>query len=115
MQLMSEIVKENQTVLTVKLPVYDGPLDLLLHLIKRAELDPRDVATRAVTEQYLAWLELLEALNLDIAGEYLVMASTLLLIKSYSILPHPELAEAEEVEELKRDLIERLLEYQRYR
>lgn len=98
-----------------RLPVYEGPLDLLLHLIKRAELDPRDVTASAVTKQYLEYLELLEALNLDIAGEYLVMAATLLLIKSFSMLPHPEAAEAEEAEELKRDLVERLLEYQRYR
>lgn len=98
-----------------RLPVYEGPLDLLLHLIKRAELDPRDVTASIITEQYLEYLEVLEALNLDIAGEYLVMASTLLLIKSFSMLPHPEAADAEEAEELKRDLVERLLEYQRYR
>jgi segregation and condensation protein A len=98
-----------------RLPVYEGPLDLLLHLIKRAELDPHDVTASIITEQYLEYLEVLEALNLDIAGEYLVMASTLLLIKSFSMLPHPEAADAEETEELKRDLVERLLEYQRYR
>ena len=98
-----------------KLPVYEGPLDLLLHLLKRAELDPHDVTARIITEQYLAYLELLEQLNLDVAGEYLVMAATLLLIKSFSLLPHPELADTEDSEELKRDLVERLLEYQRYR
>jgi segregation and condensation protein A len=97
------------------LPVYEGPLDLLLHLIKRAELAPSDVTASIITEQYLEYLEVLEALNLDIAGEYLVMASTLLLIKSFSMLPHPEAADADEAEELKRDLVERLLEYQRYR
>jgi len=98
-----------------KLPVYEGPLDLLLHLLKRAELDPHDVTASVITEQYLAYLELLDQLNLDVAGEYLVMASTLLLIKSFSMLPHPELADTEEALELKRDLVERLLEYQRYR
>ena len=98
-----------------RLPIYEGPLDLLLHLIKRAELDPRDVATRIITEQYLEQLNLMEQLNLDIAGEYLVMAATLLLIKSFAMLPHPELADTEEAEDLKRDLVERLLEYQRYR
>ena len=95
--------------------VYEGPLDLLLHLIKRAELDPQDVATSIITEQYLEQLNLMEQLNLDIAGEYLVMAATLLLIKSFALLPHPELADTEEAEDLKRDLVERLLEYQRYR
>jgi segregation and condensation protein A len=97
------------------LPIYEGPLDLLLHLLKRAELDPHDVTASVITEQYLAWLELLGELNLDVAGEYLVMAATLLLIKSFAMLPHPELADTEEAEELKRDLVERLLEYQRYR
>ena len=98
-----------------RLPIYEGPLDLLLHLLKRAELDPHDVTASVITEQYLAYLELLDQLNLDVAGEYLVMAATLLLIKSFSMLPHPELADAEEAEDLKRDLVARLLEYQRYR
>jgi segregation and condensation protein A len=97
------------------LPIYEGPLDLLLHLIKRAELDPQDITASVITEQYLAYLELLEALNLDVAGEYLVMASTLLLIKSFTLLPHPGSEELEEAEDLKRDLVARLLEYQRYR
>jgi segregation and condensation protein A len=98
-----------------KLPIYEGPLDLLLHLLKRAELDPHDVTASIITEQYLAYLELLDQLNLDVAGEYLVMAATLLLIKSFAMLPHPELTDTEEADELKRDLVERLLEYQRYR
>jgi segregation and condensation protein A len=98
-----------------RLPIYEGPLDLLLHLIKRAELDPQDVATSIITEQYLEQLNLMEQLNLDIAGEYLVMAATLLLIKSFALLPHPELADTEEADDLRRDLVERLLEYQRYR
>lgn len=98
-----------------RLPIYEGPLDLLLHLIKRAELDARDVTASVITEQYLAYLELLDSLNLDVAGEYLVMAATLLLIKSFSLLPHPGSEEVEEAEDLKRDLVARLLEYQRYR
>jgi len=98
-----------------RLSVYEGPLDLLLHLIKRAELDARDVTASVITEQYLAYLELLDSLNLDVAGEYLVMAATLLLIKSFSLLPHAGTEEIEEAEELKRDLVARLLEYQRYR
>jgi segregation and condensation protein A len=97
------------------LPIYQGPLDLLLHLIKRAELDPRDVTASVITEQYLAHLDLMRELNLDVAGEYLVMAATLLLIKSFNLLPHPELADSDEADELRRDLVERLLEYQRYR
>jgi segregation and condensation protein A len=101
--------------LRFRLPIYEGPLDLLLHLIKRAELDPHDVTASVITEQYLEYLNLMEELNLDIAGEYLVMAATLLLIKSFALLPHPELADSEEADELRRDLVERLLEFQRYR
>jgi segregation and condensation protein A len=84
-------------------------------LIKRAELDPQDVTASVITEQYLEHLNLMQELNLDVAGEYLVMAATLLLIKSFTLLPHPQGADTEEAEELKRDLVERLLEYQRYR
>jgi segregation and condensation protein A len=98
-----------------RLPIYEGPLDLLLHLVKRAELAAEDVTTRIITEQYLEHLNLMEQLNLDVAGEYLVMAATLLLIKSFALLPHPEAADTDEGDELKRDLVERLLEYQRYR
>jgi segregation and condensation protein A len=97
------------------LPVFEGPLDLLLHLVKRNELDPQEVTASIITEQYLQYLELMESLNLDVAGEYLVMAATLLLIKSFSLLPNPEMAAEDEGEELKRDLIARLMEYQRYR
>jgi segregation and condensation protein A len=98
-----------------RLPVFEGPLDLLLHLIKRNELDPQEVTASIVTEQYLEYLELLQALNLDVAGEYLVMAATLLLIKSFALLPHQGPADEDEADDLKRDLITRLLEYQRYR
>ena len=98
-----------------RLPVFEGPLDLLLHLVKRNELDPQEVTASIITEQYLQYLELMESLNLDVAGEYLVMAATLLLIKSFSLLPNPEMAAEDEGEELKRDLIARLMEYQRYR
>ena len=98
-----------------RLPIYEGPLDLLLHLIKKAELDPADVTTSQITEQYLGYVEMLGQLNLDIAGEYLVMAATLLLIKSFALLPHANGGDQAEVEDLRRDLVERLLEYQRYR
>ena len=98
-----------------RLPVFEGPLDLLLHLIKKNELNPQEVTASIITEQYLEYLELLDSLNLDVAGEYLVMAATLLLIKSFSLLPYQGTADEEEAEGLKRDLIDRLLEYQRYR
>jgi segregation and condensation protein A len=101
--------------LRFRLAIYEGPLDLLLHLIKRSELDPHDVTASVITEQYLEYLNLMQDLNLDVAGEYLVMAATLLLIKSFTLLPHPQAADTQEAEELRRDLVERLLEYQRYR
>jgi segregation and condensation protein A len=111
--LTTRIDAESQ--LRFRLPVYEGPLDLLLHLIKRAELDPQDIAASIITEQYLEYLNLMQELNLDVAGEYLVMAATLLLIKSFTLLPHPRGPDTEQAEELQRDLVERLLEYQRYR
>ena len=107
--------REIESGLKFRLPVYEGPLDLLLHLLKKNELEPHEVAASVITEQFVAYVELLDSLNLDVAGEYLVMAATLLLIKSFSLLPHPELAGNEEAEELKRDLVARLMEYQRYR
>jgi segregation and condensation protein A len=98
------------------LPVYEGPLDLLLHLLKKNDLDPREVAASVITERYLDYIELLDSLNLELAGEYLVMAATLLLIKSFALLPEPHVPEGEDdPEDLKRDLVARLLEYQRYR
>ena len=98
-----------------RLPIFEGPLDLLLHLIKRSELDVHEVTASIITEQYLEYLEMLDALNLEVAGEYLVMAATLLLIKSFSLLPHVNTEDVEEGEELKGELVARLLDYQRYR
>jgi segregation and condensation protein A len=112
---VEQAVKPGDAGRRFRLPVFEGPLDLLLHLIKRNELDPQEVTASIITEQYLQYLELLDSLNLDAAGEYLVMAATLLLIKSFSLLPHPGLADTEEGEELKSELVARLLEYQRYR
>jgi len=110
-----QVSKGEEALRRFRLPIFEGPLDLLLHLIKRNELDPQEVTASIITEQYLRYLELLDSLNLDLAGEYLVMAATLLLIKSYSLLPYPKLADTEDGEELKHDLVARLLEYQRYR
>ncbi|TMA38181.1 MAG: segregation/condensation protein A [Deltaproteobacteria bacterium] len=102
------------TACTVRLPIFEGPLDLLLHLIKRNEVQVSDIPIATITDQYLAMLEELPELNLDGAGEYLVMASTLVYIKSRMLLPAPE--EDEELEEDPRhELVQQLLEYQRYR
>lgn len=98
----------------VQLDVFDGPLDLLLHLVKKNELEIADVPTATITEQYLEYLEMMESLALDVAGEYLVMAATLLLIKSRTLLPE-DAEEEPEVEDPRVDLVRQLLEYQRYR
>src|SRR5215468_10223790 len=77
----------------VRLDLFEGPLDLLLHLIKSNEVDVKDIPVATITEQYLAYLELMRDLNLDVASEYLVMAATLTLIKSRLLLPSPDPAE----------------------
>src|SRR5665811_2502333 len=72
----------------VKLPVFEGPLDLLLYLIKKDELDIYDIPIERITTQYLDYLRLIKMLDLDVAGEYLVAATTLVSVKSRAILPH---------------------------
>jgi len=100
---------------TVKLPVFEGPLDLLLHLIRQNEVDVTDIPIALIGEQYLAYIELMHELDIDVAAEYLVMAATLALIKSRMLLPPDE--EEEEAEEFdpRAELVARLLEYQRFK
>jgi segregation and condensation protein A len=99
----------------VSLPVFEGPLDLLLHLIKKSEVEIVDIPIATITEQYLAYLEVMRGLSLDVAGEFLVMAATLTLIKSRMLLPPSEEEEEEEEADPRADLVRQLLEYQRYR
>ncbi len=98
----------------VLLDLFDGPLDLLLHLIKKNEVSVTDIPVAQITEQYLSCLEFMRGLSLDVAGEYLVMAATLMLIKSRMLLPAPE-PEDDEEDDPRADLVRQLLEYQRYR
>jgi segregation and condensation protein A len=98
----------------VRLELFEGPLDLLLHLIKRNEVDVTDIPVAQITEQYLAYLELMRDLSLDVASEYLVMAATLTLLKSRLLLPSPP-GEDDEESDPRADLVRQLLEYQRYR
>ena len=98
----------------VQLPIFEGPLDLLLHLIKRNEVQITDIPIASITDQYLALLEELPELNLDAGGEYLVMAATLIYIKSRMLLP-AEADEEEPEEDPRRELVQQLLEYQRFR
>jgi segregation and condensation protein A len=100
----------------VHLPIFEGPLDLLLHLIKINEIDIYDIPIAAITAQYLEYLELMKELNLDIASEYLVMAATLAYIKSKMLLPSPiEDTEEETEEDPRKELVQRLLDYQKFK
>jgi segregation and condensation protein A len=99
----------------VKLDVFEGPLDLLLHLIKKNEVEIVNIPVATITEQYMAYLEMLRDLNLDVAGEFLVMAATLMLIKSRMLLPPSEDEHDQEEADPRADLVRQLLEYQRYR
>ncbi len=98
----------------VKLSVFEGPLDLLLHLIRQNEVDITDIPIARIAEQYLETIEIMDELNLDVAAEYLVMAATLALIKSRMLLPD-ESQEDEEAFDPRADLVRRLLEYQRFK
>jgi len=100
----------------VRLPVFDGPLDLLLHLIRKNEVDIYDIPIAAITRQYLETLELMRELNLDVAGEFVFMAATLIHIKSKMLLPPPhEDGTEDEIEDPRAELVARLLEYQQYK
>jgi segregation and condensation protein A len=102
----------------IELPNFEGPLDLLLHLIRKHELDILDLPISFITDKYLEYLGLMESMNLDVASEYLVMAATLAHIKSKMLLPRPpEDQDDDELDELdpRAQLIRRLLEYQKYK
>jgi len=98
----------------VRLEVFEGPLDLLLHLIRRNQVDIYDIPIATITDQYLDYLSLMKALNLDVAGEFLLMAATLLHIKSKMLLPSPP-EEEEEEDDPRAELVNRLLEYEKYK
>jgi segregation and condensation protein A len=100
----------------IDLPIFEGPLDLLLHLIKQDNIDIMDISIDKITKQYLDYINLMEELNLDIASEYLVMAAELIEIKSHTLLPHNDEEVEDEFEEDPRQrLINRLLEYKYYK
>jgi segregation and condensation protein A len=100
---------------TVKLEIFEGPLDLLLHLIKRNQVDIYDIPIATITDQYLDYLDMMRTLNLDVAGDFLLMAATLLQIKSKMLLPLPPEEEEAEEEDPRAALVTRLLEYQKYK
>src|SRR5438552_17443681 len=100
---------------TVKLARFEGPLDLLLHLIKRDEIDIYDIPIAHITQQYLAYLELMRALDLEVAGEFLVMAATLMRIKAKMLLPLPQPGEDEDEGDPREELVQRLIEYRQFK
>ena len=108
--------EEQTTDYAIKLDIFEGPLDLLLYLIKKNEIDIYNIPIALVTEQYLHYLNIIKSLNLDLAGEYLVMAATLIHIKSRMLLPLPEEPSDEQSEDDPRfELIKQLLEYQTFK
>jgi len=98
----------------VRLPAFEGPLDLLLHLIRVNEVEITDIPIAQIAEQYLEYVDLLRDLDLDVAGEYLLMAATLAWIKSRMLLPPDGMAEDSELDP-RAELVARLLEYQRFK
>lgn len=99
----------------VDLPEFEGPLDLLLHLIKKDDIDIFDINIDKITKQYLDYIKMMKKLNLDIASEYLLMAAELMEIKAKSLLPKKENEEEIEEEDPKEQLINRLIEYEKYK
>lgn len=100
----------------VRLASFEGPLDLLLHLIKKNEMDIYDIRVALITEQYCEYLDAMVEMNLDVLGEYMVMAAQLALIKSRMLVPQPEAEDdLEDGIDPREELVRRLLEYQRYK
>jgi segregation and condensation protein A len=111
---MQPIVQEEEY--RLRLGVFEGPLDLLLYLVKKDELDIADIPIEKVAKQYVEYLEAMKELDLDVAGEFLVMAATLMLIKSRMLLPAEERAEEEAEEEDPRwELVRQLVEYKKFK
>jgi len=100
---------------SVRLSNFEGPLDLLIHLIKRNEVNVYDIPIALITAQYLEYLTLMRELDLDVAGEFLVMAATLIHIKSRLLLPRPDPSQEDPEEDPREALVRRLLEHQRYK
>ncbi|MEJ2181923.1 MAG: segregation/condensation protein A [Nitrospirota bacterium] len=100
---------------SIKLPLFEGPLDLLLHLIREQKIDIYDIPIALITRQYLEYLEMMKELNLEIAGDFVVMAATLIHIKSRMLLPVEDTLDAEEPEDPRLELVMKLLEYQSFK
>jgi segregation and condensation protein A len=99
----------------IKLDIFEGPLDLLLYLIRKNEIDIYDIPIALITRQYLEYIEMLRSLNLDLAGEFLVLAATLLHIKSRLLLPVEEDPSTQDEEDPRAELVRQLLDYQAFK
>lgn len=99
----------------VNLDIYNGPMDLLLYLIRKEEVNIYDIPIARITDQYLQYVEALQTLDMNVVGDFLVMAATLMYIKSYMLLPRQEVQADEEMEDPRLSLVKQLLEYKRYK
>jgi len=99
----------------VKLEAFEGPLDLLLFLIKKSEVDIYDIPIAAITRQYLEYIEIIQLLDIEAAGDFILIAATLMRIKAQMLLPKPQMDELEDVEDPRQELVYRLLEYKRFK
>lgn len=99
----------------VKLEAFEGPLDLLLFLIKKSEVDIYDIPVADITQQYLEYIEIIQLLDIEAASDFILMAATLMRIKAQMLLPKPEVEEVDEIEDPRQELVYRLLEYKRFK
>jgi segregation and condensation protein A len=99
----------------IKLDIFEGPFDLLLFLIRKHEVDIYDIPIHDITNQFLEYIELMKMLDLEVAGEFIEMVATLMNIKARMLLPHPLGMREEDIEDPRTELVERLIEYQRFK
>src|SRR5512134_945424 len=112
---MDPVFESSPDAYQVKLDTFEGPLDLLIHLIKKEEVNIYDIPIALITRRYLEYIDLMQELNLDLAGEFLVMAATLIHIKSRMLLPRPDPTQEDPEEDPRDALVRRLLEHQRFK
>ncbi len=110
-----QIVRESRDELRLKLGEFAGPLDLLLYLIRQEKANIFDIPIAKITDEYLRYIKLMEKLDIAVAGDFLVMAATLIEIKSKMLLPREIVAEGEEEEDPRQELVDRLLEYEKFK
>jgi len=113
--LATFVPREQNMGYEIKLDIFEGPLDLLLYLIKKNEIDIYNIPIALITEQYLEYLDIMKSLNLDLAGEYLLLASTLIHIKSKMLLPAQDDDQEEDEPDPRAELVQQLLEYQQFK